>query len=343
MNSFYCFSPMFMLLLKCKTNENSMGRENNMKQFEIDLYSPTNFREYNLDKNMRYQLSILNRMDKFTKRHSKNVGNLVCRICEYLNCSKEFTVYAAMCGFLHDVGKLAIPPEILNKPGRLTDEEFNIMKTHTTLGYEMLIKDDLMRPYAAGALYHHEALNGTGYPQGLTKKDIPYVAQIIRVADEYDALVTKRQYKTHVNISKTLKGFIKEAQPEEHVTAVALDTVRTNFKFGKTNPKALKALFKVVIDDTFYEINELIDYIEYLNKQINRLQKIKEYDDRMQDSKNEVEKEQYKNKIKKLFDDGENFDNYKQVLSEYKQAVVLKEDIKEKLYNEIKIIKKLKI
>ena len=77
---------------------------------------------------------------------------------------------------------------------RLTDEEYEIMKTHTTLGYEMCMKDLKLRPYALGPLDHHEALNGTGYPNGITKKDIPFYAQIIRVADEYDAIVTKRQY-----------------------------------------------------------------------------------------------------------------------------------------------------
>ena len=66
-----------------------------------------------------------------------------------------------------------------------------------------------LREFSDGPYYHHEALNGSGYPQGLTKKDIPYSAQIIRVADEYDALVTKRQYTTHVDISKTLKQLIK--------------------------------------------------------------------------------------------------------------------------------------
>ena len=104
-----------------------------------------------------------------------------------------------------------IPPSILQKQSKLTDEEYEIMKTHTTIGYNMCMKDLKLRPYAAGALYHHEALNGSGYPQGLTKKDIPYCAQIIRIADEYDAIVTKRQYKTHVNISETLKELIKDS------------------------------------------------------------------------------------------------------------------------------------
>lgn len=314
-----------------------------MKQLDIDFYSPTNLKLYNLDETMKYQLSTLNRMDMFTKRHSENVGNLVCRICEYLHCNKIFTIHATICGYLHDVGKLYIPPEILNKPGKLTDEEYTIMKTHTTLGYDMLMKDVKLRPYADGALYHHEALNGTGYPQGLTKNDIPYVAQIIRVADEYDAIVTKRQYKTHVNISETLRDLIKDAQPADYMKTVALDVVRENYKFGKINAKALRALFKVVIDDTLYEISCVIDYIDYLNEQIKRLEKIEKYDLKSQKAKKDKDIEYYREGMRMLFDSGEDFDNYKKILDEYRMAVITREDVKEKLYNEIRIIKKLRI
>lgn len=314
-----------------------------MKKPDIDFYDSTSLKSYNLDSIMKYQLSMLNRLDFFTKRHSENVANLVCRICEYLHCSKIFTIHATICAYLHDIGKLRIPPEIINKPGKLTDEEYEIIKNHTTYGYEMCMKDIKLRPYADGAYYHHEALNGTGYPQGLTQKDIPYVAQIIRVADEYDAIVTKRQYTTHVNISETLKDLIKDAKPADYIKTVALDVVRENYKVGKINAKALKALFKVVIDDTLYEISGVMDYINYLEEQINRLEKIEKYDMKMQKAKSEKDKEYYKEGMRLLFSTGENFENYQTVLDEYRTAVIIREDIKDKLYNEIKIIKKLRI
>ena len=314
-----------------------------MKQLDIDFYSSTNLKSYNLDNVMKYQLSMLDRMDMFTRRHSENVANLVCRICEYLHCNKVFTIHATICAYLHDVGKLFIPPEILNKPGKLTDEEYTIMKKHTTLGYEMCMTDLKLRPYADGALYHHEGLNGSGYPQGLIKKDIPYVAQIIRVADEYDAIVTKRQYKTHVNISETLKDLIKDAQPSDYIKTIALDFVRENYKVGKINAKALKALFKVVIDDTLYEISCVMDYINYLNDQIKRLEKIEKYDLKSQKAKKDKEVDYYREGMRMLFETGEDFDNYKQVLDEYRMAVITREDIKDKLYKEIGIIKKLRI
>lgn len=314
-----------------------------MKNGEIDFYSSTNLKSYNLDSIMKYQLSMLDKLDVFTRRHSENVANLVCRVCEYLHCKKYFTIHATICAYLHDIGKLFVPPEILNKPGSLTDKEYEIIKTHTTLGYEMCMKDLKLRPYAEGALYHHEALNGTGYPQGLTKKDIPFTAQIIRVADEYDAIVTKRQYTTHINISETLKELIEDAKPTDYIKTVALDALKENYKVGKINSKALKALFKVVIDDTLYEISCVMEYIDYLNDQIERLEKIERYDLRSQKAKKDKEKSYYREGMQMLFSHGENFDNYKKILDEYRQAIITREDVKDKLYKEIKIIKKLRV
>ncbi len=314
-----------------------------MRNEKIDFYSSTNLKSYNLDDTMRYQLSMLERLDVFTKRHSENVANLVCRICEYLHCKKFFTIHATICGYLHDIGKLFIPPEILNKPGSLTDEEYEVIKTHTTLGYEMCMKDLKLRPYADGPLYHHEALNGTGYPQGLTKDEIPYVAQIIRVADEYDAIVTKRQYTTHINISETLKELIHDARPTDYIKTVALDSLKQNYNVGKINSKALKALFKVVIDDTLYEISCVMDYINYLKEQVKRLEQIEKYDLKSQKAKKDKDKEYYREGMRMLFQTGETFENYQQVLTEYREAISTRENVKAKLYNEIDIIKKLKI
>ena len=314
-----------------------------MPSDKIDFYSSTNLKSYNLDEAMKYQLSMLDRMDFFTRRHSENVANLTCRVCEYLHCKKVFTIHATICAYLHDIGKLAIPSEILNKPGKLTDEEYEIMKTHTTIGYEMCMKDLKLRPYSEGAYYHHEALDGTGYPQGLKKKDIPYVAQIIRVCDEYDAIVTKRQYTTHVNISETLKELIKNAKPQEYMKTVALDSLKEKEKVGKINPKALKALFKVVIDDTLYEISCVMEYIKYLEENIDRLEKIERWDKRRQEEKSDKRKKYFQEGMEMLFKPGETLDNYKDVLKEYKDAIIVREDVKKKLYNEIRIIKKLRV
>ena len=306
---------------------------------DIDFYSPTNLKAYNLDQAMRYQLNMLENLDPFTRKHSENVANLTCRMCEYLHAKKLFTIHATICAYLHDIGKLFIPPEILNKPTMLTDAEFEIMKTHTTIGYNMCMKDLKLRPYAGGALYHHECLNGTGYPNGLTKKDIPFYAQIIHIADVYDAIVTKRQYKTHINISETLRLLLKDAEPSVH--SLALDTLSTQSKYGKINIKVLRILFKVVIDDTYYEISCTLEYIKYLQDQIKRLNKIYKYEMKANNAKKDSDKEYYRECMRLLFDQGENFENYHHIEYEYEEALKTRKEVVNKLYREIDIIKHL--
>ena len=115
---------------------------------DIEFYSPTILKSYNLDKTMRYQLDMLGNLDLFTRRHSENVANLTCRMCEYLHASKSFTIHSTISAYLHDIGKIFIPPDILAKPSVLNDQEFEIMKTHTTIGYNMCMKDLKLRPYA---------------------------------------------------------------------------------------------------------------------------------------------------------------------------------------------------
>lgn len=117
----------------------------------------------------------------------------------HLDAAKRDLIVTASA--LHDIGKIAIPEEILNKPGRLTKEEFEIMKTHTTIGSEMLDNiegygdEPLVRTAYAICRWHHERYDGRGYPDGLVGEQIPISAQIVALADVYDALVSKRSYK----------------------------------------------------------------------------------------------------------------------------------------------------
>lgn len=308
---------------------------------EFDFYDKTSLKSYNLTSSMRYQLSMLDKLDAFTKKHSENVASIVCRICEHLHLNKNFTSYCTICAYLHDIGKLFIPPEILQKPGKLTDEEYEIIKTHTLVGYKICMDDLQLRPYALGAKYHHECLDGSGYPEGLKGNDIPLEDQIIKVADEYDAIVSKRQYKTHVNISDTLKILIKEAQPSNK--EIALDNAANRAKVGKLNKKVVKTLFKVVIEDTEYEISCLLGYLDFLKNQIQRLETIQSYENKMNLASTEKKKNYYSEGMKMLFSEGENFENYLTILNEYKVALLNRQNIINKLYDEIKIIKKLKV
>ncbi len=309
---------------------------------EFDFYSKTALKSYNLDETMRYQLSMLDTLDPYTRLHSENVANIVCRLCEYMRLNKEFTIYCTVCAYLHDIGKLFIPSEILQKNGPLTDKEYEVIKTHTTLGYKMCMDDPKLRPYSAGTIYHHEALNGTGYPKGLTKKEIPIEGQIIRVADEFDAIVSKRQYKTHIGITDTLKLLIEETKPYIP-KSVALKSMEENTKIGKLNPKIVKPLFKVVIDDIKYEISCIFEYTKYLDTQIKRLEKISEYNIKRETSKKDKKKEYFAACMQSMFEKGEDFRNYKYILEEYRTAYLKRKEIIDNLFDEINTIKKLRV
>ena len=315
-----------------------------MKEQVFDFYSPTALKSYNLDKTMQYQLNILGSLDVFTRKHCENVANLTCRICEKLHCTKGFTEYCTICAYLHDIGKQFIPQSILQKPAKLTDEEYEIMKTHTTIGYNICMNDLKLRPYAAGPIYHHEALNGTGYPKGLTKKDIPYEGQIIRVADEYDAIVSKRQYKSHIGITDTIKILIENTKPFHQIdSSVAVKHVSDNAKLGKNNPIIVKALISVVIEDIEYEIGCSLEYINTLDITMKRLKTAKKYQEKMLKATTEKKKQYYLEGIKAYLAPEETPENFETILSEYEESYNNKKAQITHLREEIKQIKKLKV
>ena len=304
----------------------------------FNFYDQTYLKSYNLDKSIQYQLNLLDSLDAYTRKHCENVATIVCNLCKKLHLSRGFTEYCTTCAFLHDIGKLFIPSSILQKPGQLTQEEYEVMKKHTTLGYKLCIKDTKLRPYHAGAYYHHEALNGSGYPQGLTKKDIPFEAQIIRVADEYDALIHKRQYKSHIGISDALKIIIENTRPPKDAPHNSEYS-----KLGKNNKKIVKKLFKVVIDDIEYEISSTIDYVKHLNNELNRFKKIEHYIEKMNSSKKENDILYYKQYIDLLLRPDESLEEFDTLYHEIQDAYTLRKNILSDLHKEIKIVKKLRV
>lgn len=313
-----------------------MEKEIDLKE-SFDFYDQTYLKTYNLNKSIRYQLNLLDSLDMFTRKHSENVATVTCNLCKKLHCTKGFTEYCVTCAYIHDIGKMFISQNILQKNGKLTDEEFEIMKTHTTIGYKMCMDDLKLRPYAAGAYYHHEALNGSGYPQGLIKKDIPYEAQIIRVADEYDAITSKRQYKSHIGISDTLKILIENTKPTPD------NPKSKDPKVGKNNPLIVKQLIKLVIEDTEYEIYLTQSYLKNLQAELKRLKQVEKYEIAMNKAKSDKNKNYYLEGMKMLLVNNETPENYKSRYEEYQKAYETRKAIIDNLYNEIKIIKKLKV
>ncbi len=134
--------------------------------------------------------------DEYTFKHSVDVATIAMLIAKQCGMSDADVYKIGVSGLLHDVGKTDIPHEILNKAGKLSENEFDFMKQHTLLGYRILKeKNDVQTDIMMGVLQHHEKINGKGYPLGVKEKDISTYAKIISVADIYDALVTERPYK----------------------------------------------------------------------------------------------------------------------------------------------------
>lgn len=141
-------------------------------------------------------LTDLRSFDGYTYAHSVNVAVIACIIGFGMNLNGDDLEQLVMAGLLHDLGKLVIPREILNKPSRLTPEEYEVMKSHASLSYE-IIKErwDISAQVKASVLYHHENEDGSGYPAGKEGDELSIFTKILHVADVYDALVSKRPYK----------------------------------------------------------------------------------------------------------------------------------------------------
>jgi len=139
--------------------------------------------------------SMLEARDSYTKGHSVRVAEYSVMLAERAGWREQAILNLQHIALLHDIGKVGIPDHVLNKPGKLTEEEFAIIKSHTSIGADILKEIKSIPEIEAGARYHHERYNGTGYPCGLAAEEIPAVARIIGIADAFDAMNSKRIYR----------------------------------------------------------------------------------------------------------------------------------------------------
>jgi HD-GYP domain-containing protein (c-di-GMP phosphodiesterase class II) len=147
--------------------------------------------------------------DLYTKGHSEKVARLATEIGERLGLSPEQLRVIYHAGLLHDIGKIGIADEILNKPGPLTPAEFAVVKGHPARSEEMIGKIPSLRPTLQAIRWHHERLDGSGYPDGIAGGEIPLDARILAVADVYDAMVSGRSYRAALGEAHAL-GFLQE-------------------------------------------------------------------------------------------------------------------------------------
>ena len=142
--------------------------------------------------------------DSYTNGHSSRVAKYTAKLAKELGYDDE-TVRKYYCiALLHDVGKIGIPKAVLSKPGKLTEEEYELIKSHTSKGYDALKDISIMPELAIGAQAHHERPDGRGYPDGLSGDEIPRVAQIIAVADCFDAMYSDRPYRKRMNFDRAV-------------------------------------------------------------------------------------------------------------------------------------------
>lgn len=142
-------------------------------------------------------ISALKTSDEYTFKHSVDVATMSMVLAKQQGLSQKQIYEIGVAGLLHDIGKTKIPLDILNKPARLTDEEFAVMKQHPVFGYRMIKdRDEFSNEICMAVLQHHEKMNSKGYPVGFPSDKITQYARILTIADIYDALVTERPYKS---------------------------------------------------------------------------------------------------------------------------------------------------
>ncbi|WP_416825179.1 HD-GYP domain-containing protein [Ectobacillus polymachus] len=170
--------------------------------------------------------------DRYTSGHCFRVSEMSCQIGEQLGLSQEELLYLKWSGILHDIGKLGMPEAIMNKPGKLTPEEFDVIKQHSAMGLQILSGISQASDIADGVYYHHERMDGSGYPEGIAGEDIPLQARIIAVSDVWDALTSKRSYRDSLSKEEALaimeKGRGNHFDP--HILDIFMKIIRADKK-----------------------------------------------------------------------------------------------------------------
>ena len=175
--------------------------------------------------------------DKYTKGHSNRVAKYSRMLAEALGENEKTQENIYYVALLHDIGKIGVPNAIINKPGKLTDEEYEIIKTHPVIGSDILKTISSMPEISIGARSHHERFDGKGYPDGLAGEHIPWIARIIGVADAYDAMTSNRSYRQYL--------------PQEVVRGEIVKGRGLQF-----DPKVADAMLTLIDADVMYKMHE---------------------------------------------------------------------------------------
>jgi len=205
------------------------------KQTEEQLTQSVKMLRKTIDGTVKAMTSALEMRDPYTAGHERRVAQLANAIAAHMGVPEQQSEGIRLAAYLHDIGKIAVPAEILAKPGKLSQDEFGIIKTHPRFGYDILKEIEFVWPVALVTLQHHERLNGSGYPQGITGDQIIPEARIIAVADVVEAMSSHRPYRPALGAGEALseitsnKGILYDSAAVEACISLFSDK---RFQFG---------------------------------------------------------------------------------------------------------------
>ncbi|NTW71556.1 MAG: response regulator [Eubacteriaceae bacterium] len=196
------------LLIKTRIDEKERV-DKEKKKYQDTLQQLVNDRTSDLKKMMQNMVilmsSVVEMRDPYTAGHQRRVGNLAADIGTKLGLNQKDVDLVRIIGYIHDIGKIVIPSEILSKPGRLNTPEMEMIKLHSAQGYEVISKVELPSVISETVYQHHERLDGSGYPRGLTEDQITKEAKILIVADVVEAMMSHRPYRPALGIDVALE------------------------------------------------------------------------------------------------------------------------------------------
>ncbi len=194
-------------------------------------------------------IKIMEMYDLYTKGHSENVARLASAIAKEMDLSKKIIKDTYWAGLVHDIGKLLIPLDIINKKEKLSDKEYELIKKHPVWGNKALRSSKILKPIAKYILHHHERWDGNGYPEKLKGDQIPLISQILSAADAWDAMLSKRAYRDSLTTEEALKEM--------------KDNKGTQF-----SPHVVDAFIRIIENDNIDQLK-----IDVLNNEINSSKK----------------------------------------------------------------------
>ena len=179
-------------------------------------------------------VSTIEAKDFYTAGHSTRVADLAFIIAKHMDLKKEICERIHIAGHLHDIGKIGIPDGILLKPGKLTKSEYEVIKDHSLIGFDILKNNASLKDIPLIIKHHHERFDGTGYPDRLKNDKIPVGSRIIAIADSFDAMVIRRTYKSPMTFESAIKELLIESNKQfyKNIVDIFLDIIKNKEKLN---------------------------------------------------------------------------------------------------------------